>query len=119
MSVPKHKGGPGRREPPSEEIGRFETHHAFVAALPDLTPSGLAVPLLWFVLWDMCQGHTGLIYGASIARLAKLTGMAENTIRPALKVLRDEKFLTVEKDGKVPVYKLKHQPKAPPRLFGR
>ena len=119
MSVAKHKRRPGRGEPPPEEIGRFETHHAFVDALSDWTPNGLAVPLLWFVLWDMCQGQTGLIYGASIARLAKVTGMAENTIRPALKALKDAKFLTVEKDGKVPVYRLKHQPKAPPRLFER
>jgi DNA-binding transcriptional ArsR family regulator len=103
--------------PPEGEIDRWETHKSFVRSLADWTPRGLAAPLVWFVLWDWCDGKTGLIRGASIARLAKVTGMAPNTVRPALKALREKKLLTVEVDGKVPVYKLFHVRKTTPKLF--
>jgi hypothetical protein len=82
----------------------------------DLAPltreSGRAVGLLWFVLFVLADGRTGVVRGASMNRLERITGMNRTTVRLALRVLANEELITITPSGQVPAYKVKHFPAA-------
>ncbi len=67
-----------------------------------------ATAVVWLVLFAMASGASGLIKGASVTKLAALTGLDRVTVRKAIARLLKDKHITVHEAGKVPVYHMKH-----------
>jgi len=98
-------------------LDRFGTLRAFIEnVLAGLTEDGASTPLVWFVLFGWADGRDGTIRGASIMRLARVTGLAENTVRAAMRKLLAEEMIVVEKPGRVPVYRMPHMRAADPSM---
>jgi len=102
-----------QQQPQGLQLDRFGTYKTFIANLHLYTANGFSMPIVWFVVWDMVDYQTGMLHGASIMRLARITGLSENSVRRAFRTLIKLKLLTVVKEGKVPIYRLHHELKKP------
>jgi hypothetical protein len=108
--VPRSK--PQAATPPRPALDRFGTHRLFVrdklAGLTAGRNGSLAAAVVWFVLWDLANGRTGLVRGASVTRLARLGGMDRKTVQKAIRRLLKDGAIAVHSPGLVPVYVLVH-----------
>lgn len=95
-----------------QRLDRWGTLNAFTEArLAGLTATtrSPSAGVVWFVLFSLANGRTGLVRGASISRLARLTGLARFTVRRSIRALLEAGALSVhDRAGGVPVYELDH-----------
>ena len=97
---------------------RFETIRAFYAEgrAAEMVESTHCVATLaiWPLLFHLANGRTGMIRGASIKRLARLSGLDPRTVRSAVRILVEMKELvpTEKVHNQVPEYFLPHKTKA-------
>ena len=104
----KPLGGAGKGSP-----YRFPAHRDFITKfhLATLTADGFAATgLVWFVLWDWANDKDGTIRHATVMAICKVTGLARNTVKDALKRLLKAKYVSKPKElqrpGGMPVYRL-------------
>lgn len=95
-----------------ERLDRWRTLNLFIAnGLADLAREtrSSSAGVVWFVLFGLANGRTGLVHGTSIKRLARLTNLDRVTVRRAVNVLLKAGHLSVhDRAGVVPVYHLEH-----------
>ncbi|MBA4065916.1 MAG: hypothetical protein C0501_19800 [Isosphaera sp.] len=100
-----------KRRPRAGGPDRWATLNVFadeqLKALTRKTGSGNAA-VVWLVLFRNADGRTGLVRRVTVVELADRTGLAENTVRSAVKALLGAGLLRVHKPGLVPVYELAH-----------
>lgn len=107
------KGGEKNRRSPY----RFPAHTVFVREHMALwvRHGKQSVPLVWFTLWEWTGASEGLILGASIGKLCEVTGLAKNTVKTALSLLKMHGYVAVcdGPKGGIPVYQLNPKPQTP------
>jgi hypothetical protein len=100
----------------AQAIDRWATLNLFARNdLAELTAEtgSTSAGVVWFVLFSLADGRTGLVRGASLSGLARMTALDRNTVRRAVRKLLDRGALSVhDRAGGVPVYYLNHLTKA-------
>ena len=103
---PKAARPPDRVTPDRWATLNWFTHDELAGFVADTRSP--AAGLLWYVLFTLANGKDGTVRGASVSRLARITGMDRHTVRAALKRLVEAKAVSVHASGAVPVYLLQH-----------